>query len=136
MLAKRLTPILNVSTSNRVSLVREARVEEGLGLGQSADVWGRLFRRVRDLPVPERPGWSRQGRWQDDVGPSGEETARQGVWMSIWVEDVDAVHRHCLEQGLEVTWPPTTCRGRFARCTCGTPTGTSVRISRGIEDAE
>ena len=24
--------------------------------------------------------------------------------MSIWVDDVDAVHRHCLEQGLEVTF--------------------------------
>ena len=27
--------------------------------------------------------------------------------MSIWVDDVDAVHRRCLEQGLDVTWPPT-----------------------------
>ena len=30
----------------------------------------------------------------------------KGVWMSIWVEDVDAIHRHCLEHGLEVTMPP------------------------------
>ena len=27
--------------------------------------------------------------------------------MSIWVDDVDAIHRHCLEQGIEITWPPT-----------------------------
>ena len=26
--------------------------------------------------------------------------------MSVWVDDVDAVHRHCLEAGLEVTMPP------------------------------
>jgi hypothetical protein len=29
-----------------------------------------------------------------------------GAWMSIWVDDVDAVHQRCLEQGLDVTWPP------------------------------
>ncbi len=35
------------------------------------------------------------------------DSAEKGVWMSIWVEDVDAIHRHCLEQDLEVTFPPT-----------------------------
>jgi len=40
-------------------------------------------------------------------GPDGDETADKGVWMSIWVDDVDAIHRHCLEQGLDVAWPPT-----------------------------
>jgi catechol 2,3-dioxygenase-like lactoylglutathione lyase family enzyme len=37
------------------------------------------------------------------AGDSGD----MGVWMSIWVADVDAIHRHCLEQGLEVSMPPT-----------------------------
>ena len=27
--------------------------------------------------------------------------------MSVWVDDVDAVYRHCIDQNLEVTWPPT-----------------------------
>ena len=31
----------------------------------------------------------------------------KGVWMSIWVDDVDAIHQRCVEQGLEVTMPPT-----------------------------
>ena len=31
----------------------------------------------------------------------------KGVWISIWVDDVDAVHRHCQDQGLEVTLSPT-----------------------------
>ena len=29
-----------------------------------------------------------------------------GVWMSIWVDDVDAIDQRGLEQELEVTWPP------------------------------
>jgi hypothetical protein len=35
-------------------------------------------------------------------GPEGDQTADKGVWMSIWVGDVDAIHRHCLEQVLDV----------------------------------
>jgi hypothetical protein len=27
--------------------------------------------------------------------------------MSVWVEDVDEVHRECVAAGLEVTFPPT-----------------------------
>src|SRR4029453_5399378 len=34
-------------------------------------------------------------------GPGGDQTADKGVWMSIWVDDVDAIYRHCLEQGLD-----------------------------------
>src|SRR5437016_1039198 len=41
-------------------LVREARLEEGLGLGRASNLRGRLLWRVRDLPVPGRPG----GPWQ------------------------------------------------------------------------
>jgi hypothetical protein len=30
-----------------------------------------------------------------------------GVWMSLWVDNVDKIHHHCLDQSLEVTMPPT-----------------------------
>lgn len=26
--------------------------------------------------------------------------------MTIWVNDVESVHQHCQDQGIEVTWPP------------------------------
>jgi len=48
-----------------------------------------------------------KGTTRQTFGPGGEETADKGVWMSVWVENVDALHGHCLAQGLEVTWPPT-----------------------------
>lgn len=40
-------------------------------------------------------------------GVAGAEAADHGVWMTIWVEDVDAAHRRCQEHGIEVTYPPT-----------------------------
>ena len=30
-----------------------------------------------------------------------------GVWMSIFVDDMDEVHRSCVDQGLDVVMPPT-----------------------------
>ncbi len=69
-------------------------------------------------------------------GPSGDQTADKGVWMSIWVDDVDAVHQRCLEQGLEVTWPPTDMPWSVREMHVRHPDGHAFRISRGIEDTE
>ena len=30
------------------------------------------------------------------------ETEDKGVWLSIWVDDVDTIHRLCMEQEIEV----------------------------------
>ena len=30
----------------------------------------------------------------------------QGMWVSLWVDDVDAVYATCVREGLEVTSPP------------------------------
>ena len=40
-------------------------------------------------------------------GNEAAEAADNGVWICIMVDDVDAIHRHCLEQEIEITWPPT-----------------------------
>jgi uncharacterized glyoxalase superfamily protein PhnB len=40
-------------------------------------------------------------------GPEGDETSDKGVWMSIFVEDLDEVHDRCVNSGLEITYPPT-----------------------------
>lgn len=40
-------------------------------------------------------------------GPDGDETSDKGVWMSIWVDDVDAMHHRCVTEHLDITHPPT-----------------------------
>lgn len=30
----------------------------------------------------------------------------RGVWMSVWVDDVDAVHAVCQREGIEITMSP------------------------------
>jgi glyoxalase/bleomycin resistance protein/dioxygenase superfamily protein len=42
------------------------------------------------------------GRWHDGGIAGGD----QGVWLSVWVDDVDVVHAGCVREGLEVLRPP------------------------------
>jgi hypothetical protein len=37
----------------------------------------------------------------------GDEQGDKGVWMSVWVDDVDEMYKHCVAARLEVTFPPT-----------------------------
>ena len=45
--------------------------------------------------------------------------------MSIFVDDLDALHGRCVNAGLEITHPPTRSLGESARCTSAIPTDTS-----------
>ena len=56
--------------------------------------------------------------------------------MSVWVDDVDAVHRHCLAQGIEVTMPPTDEPWNVREMHIRHPDGHVFRISKGIGEAE
>jgi catechol 2,3-dioxygenase-like lactoylglutathione lyase family enzyme len=63
----------------------------------------------------------------------GGEDQDRGVWMSIWVDDVDAIHRTCQEQGLEVTMPPTDKPWGVREMHVRHPDGHVFRISRGMK---
>jgi predicted enzyme related to lactoylglutathione lyase len=69
-------------------------------------------------------------------GPEGNDAADKGVWMSIWVDDVDAVHEQCLANGLEVTWPPTDMPWNVREMHVRHPDGHVFRIGRGIGEAD
>jgi hypothetical protein len=62
------------------------------------------------------------------------ESADKGVWMSIWVDDVDVVYRRCLEQGVEVTWPPTNESWNTREMHVRHPDGHVFRISQGLAE--
>lgn len=68
-------------------------------------------------------------------GPEGDETADQGVWMSVFVEDedLDDLHQKCLERGIEVTWPPTDMPWQVREMHVRHPDGHVFRIGHSIE---
>ena len=48
-----------------------------------------------------------QGMRDPDTQPDPGRDDYGGVWMSWWVDDVDAVHDECVRSGVQVVRPPT-----------------------------
>ena len=67
-------------------------------------------------------------------GPTGDDGADKGAWMSVWVDDVDAVYAKCVAEGLEVTWPPTDMEWGVREMHVRHPDGHVFRISRGTSE--
>ncbi len=108
MRAKRITPILNVSDL-------QATFDWFAKLGwHKTFEWGTPpdFGGVRSddcdihLCVGAQGGRGKSSHVRTS-GFQGADAGEQGVWIAIVVDDVDAIHRACLAQGLDVTWPPT-----------------------------
>jgi catechol 2,3-dioxygenase-like lactoylglutathione lyase family enzyme len=134
--AKGLTPILNVS-----DIQQSFGWFEKLGWTKAWD-WGSppTFGAVccgecQIFLCQNGQGGRGKSAFEMTFGSNGEHAADKGVWMSIWVDDVDAVHRHCLKEHLEVTWPPTDMPWNVREMHVRHPDGHVFRVSRGIEEA-
>ena len=57
----------------------------------------------------------------------------KGVWLSIWVDDVDAVYAHCLKEGIEIMHKPETMPWNVREFHIRHPDGHVFRISKGLE---
>jgi catechol 2,3-dioxygenase-like lactoylglutathione lyase family enzyme len=81
-----------------------------------------------------RDGQGSRGRGTNQwtFGPDGDETADKGAWMSIWVDDVDAVHARCVTEGLDITHPPTNEPWGVRECDVRHPDGHVFRISQDL----
>jgi len=67
-------------------------------------------------------------------GPDGDQVADKGVWMSVWVDDVDAVYRRCLEAQLDITFPPTDMPWNVREMHLRHPDGHVFRVGKGLEE--
>src|SRR5688500_15788749 len=129
----RLTPILNVS-----DIEESFAWFERLGWTKGWE-WGNppAFGGVSNGPCEIflcEGGQGGRGRGPSPVtfGERGDETGDKGVWMSVWLDDVDAVdaaHRHCIAQGIEVTWPPTDMPWNLREMHVRHPDGHVFRVS-------
>ncbi len=136
MLAKGLTPILNVSDIQE-SFAWFAKLgwTKSLEWGDPPDFGSVRSGECTIFLCLDGQGSRERSTVARTFGPGGDDTADRGAWMSVWVNDVDAVHRECLAHGLEITWPPTDMPWHVREMHVRHPDGHVFRISRGIEDA-
>lgn len=65
-------------------------------------------------------------------GRTGPDDPESGVWMTVWVEDVDSVHARCVKEGLEVARGPVDEPWGVREFHLRHPDGHVMRISRGL----
>ena len=66
----------------------------------------------------------------------GDETGDKGVWMSVWVDNVDSVHQHCVAAGLDVTFSPHDMPWRVREMHVRHPDGHVFRVSQGLDQED
>ena len=109
MLAKDLIPILNVSNiQESFAWFEKFGWKKSWDWGDPPDFGGVCSGKFQIFLCQNgQGGRGKEGTSKSTFSEEGDDTADKGAWMSIMVEDVDAIHQHCLAGGLEVTWPPT-----------------------------
>jgi predicted lactoylglutathione lyase len=137
MRANRLTPILNVSDIQQsFQWFEKLGWEKAWEWGTPPSFGGVCSNECEIFLCQNAQGGRGKSASRMTFGPESDESAEQAVWMSIWVDDVDEVYRRCLEQGLEVTWPPTDMQWNTREMHVRHPDGHVFRISRGIGESE
>jgi len=134
MLAKGLIPILNVS-----NIAESFAWFEKLGWKKAWD-WGDPpgFGAVvsGDFTIflcVDGQGGRGKGANTTSFGAEDGQSLDKGVWMSIFVDDVEPIYQNCLAQGLEVVWPPTDMPWGVREMHVRHPDGHVLRIGQGLD---
>lgn len=134
MEARAVNPILNVSDfAASVAWFTKLGWEPGWKYGSPPNFGAVFSGQVGIYLCQGAQGGRGRGPNRMTFGPAGDETGDKGVWMSIWVDDVDAVYQHCLAQGIEVTWPPTDHPWNVREMHVRHPDGHVFRIGKRLE---
>lgn len=137
MLAHHITPILNVSSfSESVAWFEKLGWKKGWDWGEPPNFGGVSSGHCEIFLCEDAQGGRGKGSAKMTFGPDGDQSGDKGVWMSIWVHDVDAVYEHCLKHDIEITWPPTNMPWNVREMHVRHPDGHVFRISHGIESCE
>ncbi len=99
---------------------------------------------VRDLDASiayymEKLGFTSCWRWDETFGGVRRDTIEiffcrdcqgsPGTWMSVWVDDVDALYREFLGRGADIRQPPTNFAWGVREMSVCDPDGHRLRIS-------
>ena len=135
MQARHVTPILNVSNlEESLTWFEKLGWQRGFEWGAPAD-FGSVCSGEFTIFLCEGAQGSRgRSTVAETFGPDDNDAADKGAWMFIDVENVDEIHRRCLEHGLEVTWPPTDMPWNVREMHVRHPDGHVLRIAHGLEE--
>jgi catechol 2,3-dioxygenase-like lactoylglutathione lyase family enzyme len=135
MLAKGLIPILNVSNiEESFAWFEKLGWKKAWDWGDPPDFGAVSSGDFQIFLCLNAQGGRGKGENKTTFGRDGNETSDKGMWISIFVEDVEPVYQNCLSQGLEVVWPPTDMPWHVREMHVRHPDGHVFRIGHGLDD--
>ena len=133
MHAKGLTPILNVSDIQQsFDWFQKLGWKKAWDWGDPPSFGGVCSGKCEIFLCRDGQGGRGRGRNASTFGEAGGESADKGSWMSIWVDDVDKVHRHCVEEDIEIVFEPADMPWGVREMHIRHPDGHVFRVSQGI----
>ena len=137
MHAKSINPILNVSSvSDSFAWFEKLGWKKSWGWGDPPTFGAVCSGECEIFLCENGQGGRGSTGLRRTFGPGSDECSEKGVWISVWVDDVDAVHQHCLNEGLEITWPPTDMEWNAREMHVRHPDGHVFRIGHVLEESE
>jgi len=129
-----LTPILNVSDiKDTFSWFEKLGWKVGFEWGKPVGFGSVCFGECEIFLSQDGQGGRGKGTQSQTFSESPTGTPDQGVWMSMWVDNVDEVHQHCIDTGIEITLPPTDMPWNVREMHIRHPDGHVFRVGKGIE---
>jgi len=109
-------------------------MEQIVGLGNASNICrGWIGHGSLHLSLSGAQGGRGRGANTTTFQQDGDEQADKGVWMSVWVDDVDEMNKRCVAAGLEITFPPTDMPWNVREMHLRHPDGHVFRVSCGSE---
>lgn len=136
MNAKCITPILNVSNINesfewfqKLGWSKNWAWGDPVGFGCVGSGECEIFLCV------DSQGGRGKGTNQTTFQVKGDEAQDQGVWMSVWVDNVDEVHQTAVAAQIEVLCRPEDMPWGVRECHLRHPDGHVFRVSTSISSS-
>ena len=135
MNAKGITPILNVSDIQQTfDWFEKLGWKKGWDWGSPPTFGGVCSGNSEIFLCLNGQGGRGKGKNTGTFNQDTGESSDKGVWMSIWVDNVDTIHQHCLAQGIEVMHDPEDMPWNVRELHIRHPDGHVFRISQGLEE--
>jgi catechol 2,3-dioxygenase-like lactoylglutathione lyase family enzyme len=136
MNATRVIPILNVSNiQESFAWFEKLGWRKGWEWGEPPNFGGVEFGHCEIFLCEDAQGGRGKGANKSTFDSRDAQRADKGAWMSIMVQDVEAVHQRCIEQGLEITWPPTDMPWNLREMHVRHPDGHVFRIGQPADES-
>ena len=133
MKVTRLTPVLNVSNlQESVAWFEKLGWEKGWEWDDPAIFGGVSSGDYEIFLCENAQGGRGKGSNRSTFDTPEDATHDQGVWMSVWVDDVDEVFEHCRKNDIEVTLEPKDMPWNVRELLVRHPDGHVFRMTRGI----